>query len=211
MNQVKTQVAEKFAVIPSDDVINRTVEALRANGIEATVVSNAIDAKKKLFEIIPLGAQIMNNTSVTLDDIRATEEILNSGKYNPVRVKLNDKNTPPKEKAILGATADWATGSAHAITTDGTIMIASNTGSQLASISYGSANVVLVVGAQKIVKDQAEGFKRIYEYVLPLESLRANKAYNITTGSYVSKVLIINREIKPNRIHVILVREKLGF
>jgi hypothetical protein len=68
-----------------------------------------------------------------------------------------------------------------------------------------------VVGAQKIVKDVDEGFKRIYEYVLPKESVRANKAYNITTGSFVSKLLMINREVRPGRIKVILVKEKLGF
>lgn len=49
------------------------------------------------------------------------------------------------------------------------------------------------------------------EYVLPLESERANKAYNITTGSNVSKLLIINKEKIPGRLTLILVKEKLGF
>lgn len=200
-----------FDTIASDEQINKTIEALKTNGIEAVVVENALEAKKKLFEIIPAGAEIMNNTSMTLDQIGATEEILNSGKYNPVRTKLNDPNTPPKEKTVLGATANWATGSVHALTQEGSLMIASNTGSQIPSEAYGSANIVYVVGAQKIVKDREEGFKRIYEYVLPKESARANQAYNITTGSFVSKMLIINREIKPNRIHLIIVKEVLGF
>ncbi|MEJ0021963.1 MAG: LUD domain-containing protein [Candidatus Doudnabacteria bacterium] len=200
-----------FDTIPSDEVINKTAEALKANGIETFVVNTGAEAKAKLFEIIPAGVLIMNSTSVTLDAIGAAEEIVNSGRYDPVRAKLNDPNTPPKEKVILGATADWATGSASAVTQDGTVLIASNTGSQLPSEAYGSANVVFVVGAQKIVKDRDEGFKRIYDYVLPKESVRANKAYNITTGSFVSKLLIINREIKPGRIKLILVKEVLGF
>lgn len=200
-----------FDTIPTDEIINQTIEALKKNGIEAVVVNTGADAKSKLFEMIPASAEIMNNTSITMDQIGATEEILNSGKYNPVRTKLMDPNTSPKEKIILGATADWATSSAHAVTQEGTVLIASNTGSQLPSISYGSSHVVLVVGAQKIVKDQEEGFKRIYEYVLPKESVRANKAYNITSGSFVSKVLILNREIKPGRIQMIIVKEVLGF
>jgi L-lactate utilization protein LutB len=200
-----------FDTIPSNEIINKTAEALKVNGIETFVVTNREEAKAKLLEIIPPGAEIMNNTSVTMDQIGATDEILNSGKYNPVRKKLMDANVPPKEKTILGATADWATGSAHAITQDGSVMIASNTGSQHPSEVYGSANVVLVAGAHKIVKDRDEGFKRIYEYVLPKETERFNKAYNVTTGSFVSKVLIINREIKKDRIRVILVKEVLGF
>jgi len=199
-----------FDTIPTDDIIEKTAAALNANGIETFVVTNQAEAKKKLFEIIPLGAQIMNNSSLTMDTIGATEEILNSGKYQPVRPQLMDKNTTPHEKLVLGATSDWTTGSVHAVTEDGTLMIASATGSQLPSEANGSPNVVFVVGAQKIVKDQPEGFRRIYEHSLPLESIRANKAYNITTGSFVAKVLILNRE-RPGRLHLILVKEVLGF
>ena len=52
--------------------------------------------------------------------------------------------------------------------------------------------------------------KRIYEYVLPKESERARKAYGVA-GSNVSKLLIINRENKPNRITLIFVKEVLGY
>src|SRR6185369_1795243 len=121
--KIQENVVEKFAVIPTDDIINKTIEALKANGIDAVVVENREEARKKLFEIIPAGAEIMNNTSITMDEIGATEEILSSGRYQPVKTKLYDPATPPKEKLILGATADWSTGSVHAVTTDGSIMI----------------------------------------------------------------------------------------
>ncbi len=198
-----------FNTIPSDEIISQTAEALRKNGMEAFVVENSEAAKAKLFEIIPPGAEIMNNTSATMNTIGATEEILNSGKYNPVRRKF--PNSTPKEKNILGATADWVTGSVHAVTQDGSLMIASNTGSQLGSEAYASPDVIFVVGGQKIVKDLEEGKKRIYEYVLPKETERFNNAYNVTTGSFVSKLLIINREVQKGRIRVILVKENLGF
>jgi len=46
--------------------------------------------------------------------------------------------------------------------------------------------------------------------VLPLESERARKAYGVP-GSFVSKLLIINKEIFPDRATVIIVKESLGF
>jgi hypothetical protein len=55
-----------------------------------------------------------------------------------------------------------------------------------------------------------EAFKRIYDYVLPLESERAKKAYGVP-GSNVSKLFILNKEVTPGRITVILVKEALGF
>jgi hypothetical protein len=50
---------------------------------------------------------------------------------------------------------------------------------------------------------------RVNEYAFPLEDARAQAAYGI--HSAVNKVLIINREITPGRITVVLVDEVLGF
>jgi hypothetical protein len=66
-----------------------------------------------------------------------------------------------------------------------------------------------MLAAKKIVKDRDYGFKRIYEYVLPLENERALKAYG--TGSSVNKILIVNKEIERDRITLFLVNEVLGF
>ncbi|TME21678.1 MAG: hypothetical protein E6I68_10760, partial [Chloroflexi bacterium] len=66
-----------------------------------------------------------------------------------------------------------------------------------------------VVGMQKIVPDLEEGLRRIDEYSYALEDARAQAAYGISSA--VNKILIINREIIPGRITVVLVDEVLGF
>jgi len=200
-----------YNTIPPDEIIKKTVEALKANGIEAIVVPDSQAAKHQLLEMIPSGAQVMTMTSVTLDSIGAASELNDPSKYGTVRPKLSDPTTTPFDKRALGAAAEYVTGSVHGITESGQLVIASNSGSQMAAEVYGSPNVIFVVGAQKIVKDLNEGMKRISEYVLPLESERANKAYNITTGSFVSKLLVITREVNPGRIRVVLVKEVLGY
>lgn len=48
----------------------------------------------------------------------------------------------------------------------------------------------------------------VYEYAVPLEDLRAQAEYGI--HSNVSKMLIIDREVAPGRITVVLVDEALG-
>ena len=151
-------------------------------------------------------------TSVTLEQTGIAKEINESGNYNAVRNKLYsmDKKTYGKRIQKLGAAPEWAVGSVHAVTQDGKIVVASATGSQLPAYSYGSLNVILVVGTQKIVGNIDEAFKRIYEYTLPLESERARKAYGVP-GSAVNKMLIINKEMQENRINVIFVGEALGF
>lgn len=193
---------EKFGQLADDETIQRTIAALKSNGIEAVIVENAEQAKQKVFEIIPAGAEVMNMTSVTLDSVSILKEILESGRYSPVRDKL-------KENPKLGSAPDWAIGSVHAVTEDGSVFVASATGSQLPAYAYGASHVIWVVGAQKLVKNLDEAMKRLYEYALPLEDERARKVYGM--GSGVNKVLIVNKEKSPGRISMVIVKEKLGF
>jgi hypothetical protein len=82
-------------------------------------------------------------------------------------------------------------------------------GSQLGPYVSGAGQVILVVGTQKIVADLDEAMRRVYEYAFPLEDARAQAAYGIHSG--VNKVLIVNRELTPDRITVVLVDEAIGF
>lgn len=205
---------DKWNKLADEESINKTIEALKANGIEAKFVENGEEAKREVLELIPKGGEVMTMSSTTLDAIGLSDQINKKGsKFKPVRDRLYamDRATQAQEMNRLGAAPQYSVGSVHAVTEDGHILIASNTGSQLPAYAYGSSHVIWVVGAQKIVKNTEEGLKRIYEYILPLESERANKAYNITTGSFVSKLLIVNRELNKGRIMVIFVGEKLGF
>lgn len=202
-----------FDQLPTQKVIETTISALKANGMEALVVENGQQAKEKILELIPEGEEVMTMTSATLDALGVPQLLNDSGKYKSVRKELMSLNRETQHLQMnkLGSAPAYTVGSVHAVTRDGKVVIASNTGSQLAAYVYGAHHVIWVVGTQKIVANLDEATKRIYDYVLPLESERANKAYNITTGSFVSKLLIINREIRPNRITIILVKEKLGF
>lgn len=203
----------KWDKLASQNSIKNTIKALKQNGIEAVVVSNSEGAKKKVLELIPKGSEVMTMTSVTLDTIGLSEEInREGGKFKPVRDKLYamDSNTQQQEMNRLGAAPDFVVGSVHAVTEDGHVLIASNTGSQLPAYAYSALHVIWVVGTQKIVKDTNEGIKRIYQHSLPLESERAKKAYGVK-GSAVNKILIVNKEVQPGRVKLILVKEKLGF
>ncbi len=191
--------------------IERTVAALKPNGIDAFVVKDGEEAKEKVLDILPKGSEVMSMSSTTLDTINLSKEISESGKFNSIRKKLMSMNrdTQGSEMRKLGAAPEWAIGSAHAVTEDGKVLIASASGSQLPAYAYGSSHVVWVVGTQKIVKNLDEGIKRIYEYTFPLEDERAKKAYGV--GSGVNKILIVNKEKIAGRITIIFVKEKLGF
>lgn len=190
---------------------SRTAKALEANNIHVLIAGNGAEAKRMFFELVPNEAEVFLGASITLEKLGIKDEIDKSGRFDPLRPKMfaMNRETQGREIRKLGSAPDYAAGSVHAVTEDGHVLIASNTGSQLGPYASGAGKVIWVVGAQKIVKDLDEGMRRIQEYVLPLEEEHMQQLYHM--GTAVSKVLIVNRELRPNRITMIIVKEELGF
>ncbi|HEY3311256.1 MAG TPA: LUD domain-containing protein [Anaerolineales bacterium] len=200
-----------YAEIADNTQIERTFDALKAHGFNVFVAEDGAAARKIVAELLPAGVEVFTATSVTLTKTGISEDINESGRYNSVRARLAtmDFKTQNREMNKLGATPEYVVGSVHALTENGSAIIASGTGSQLASYASAAARVIWVVGAQKIVRDLEEGMKRVEEYSLPLEDARAMQAYG--RHSSVNKMLVVNREGAPGRITVVIVKENLGF
>lgn len=201
-----------YNTLPQQETIEVTKSALEKNGFKVILVEKGTDARSTVEKLVPKNSEIMTMTSQTLEKTGIAKDLNESGNYQSVRkVFANaDNGLSQGDKNKLGAAPEYTVGSVHAITQDGHLFIASNTGSQLAAYAYGAEHVIFVVGAQKLVHNDQEALKRIYEYTLPLESKRAHEAYGVA-GSAVNKLLIINAEIKPDRITVIIVKEEIGF
>jgi len=211
ITQTKSQLIPNmaYAQLASDAQIERAARALEANGIKVIVAANGEEAKAKVLELIPEGAEVFTGLSTTLETIGLPAEV--DKRYDSVRAKLAkmDRATQGREMIKMGATPEWMVGSVHAVTEDGTVVIASNTGSQLAGYAASAAHVVWVVGAQKIVPNLDEAFKRVREYTYPREDERMLQAYGM--NSNISKWLIVHKEVMPNRTTMIFVKENLGF
>ena len=207
----EAQPHAKWGELATDEQIERAAKALEANNIHTLIAASGAEARRLFFELIPEGAEVFLGASVTLEQLGIKDEIDKSGKFDAVRPRLfaMNRETQGREIRKLGGAPDYAAGSVHAVTEDGHVLIASKTGSQLGPYAMGAGSVVWVVGAQKVVKDLAEGFRRIQEYAVPLEDAHMQQLYH--TGTDLNKVLVINKEIRPNRITLILVKEKLGF
>ena len=201
----------EFAVLASEKQLDAAAAALERNGISSYVVESGEQARDAVRSIVPIGAEVFNNTSRTLELIGIAEDIERSGLYHPLRPRLYqmDREMQAREMRQLAAAPDYVVGSVHALTEEGSLLIASASGSQLGPLVSGAGHVVLVVGGQKLVPDIATGMRRIYEYCFPLEDRRAREAYGVPSG--VNNLLIINRVVTPKRVHAILVGEPLGF
>jgi acyl-CoA hydrolase len=205
-----TDAHDRFTALPDARELAATVVALEEHGFSVEVVDNLDAARAAVLARIPHGSSVMTNTSVTLQETGITDAVNDGGPYESARNKMFalDFATQAQEMKAIGGQPDYALGSVHAITRDGTLVIASASGSQLASYAWGAASVIFVAGAQKLVPTLQAAHDRIYQHSLKLEDARAQAAYG--QHSSVGKVLEIHQEL-PGRIHIVLINQPVGF
>jgi hypothetical protein len=204
-------VSAEFTGLATGEQIATAAAALDRNGIRPLLAATGADARRLVGSLLVAGAEVYNNTSQTLEAIGVAEDIERSGRYQPLRLRLYrmDREMQRREMRTLAAAPDYVVGSVHALTEGGSLLIASASGSQLGPLVSGAGQVILVIGAQKIVPDVAAGLRRIYQYCYPLEDARARQAYGVPSG--VNNILIINKVLAPGRVTAIIVNERLGF
>ena len=200
----------RFTTLPDEHTLAATVTALEEHGFSVEVVDDLDAARQAVLARIPRGSSVMTNTSVTLTETGIADAVNENGHYDSARAKMAELDfaTQLREMKAIGGQPDYALGSVHAVTRDGTLVIASASGSQLASYAWGAANVIFVVGAQKLVPTLEAARERVYSHSLVLEDARAVVAYG--QHSSVGKILEIHSEL-PGRIHIVLVRQAIGY
>jgi L-lactate utilization protein LutC len=199
----------EFSKLASDFQIEKTAAALRARGINVIIAQNSAEAKAAVLGLLPKDQEIFTGSSATVDTLGISAEV--DANYNSLRVKMSkmDYATQGGEMMKMGATPAVMIGSVHAVTEEGSIVVASATGSQLAGYASGAAQVIWVIGSQKIVPTLEKAMQRVEEYSLALEDERALNVYGV--NSAINKMLIIHRETNPNRTTLVIVKENLGF
>ena len=205
-----TETSEHYTGLPDNETLAATVVQLEEHGFHVEVVDDLGAARETVLALIPEGSSVMTNTSVTLQETGIKDAIDGGGPYDSVRNKLNelDYQTQLAAMKAVAGTPDFSLGSVHAVTRQGALFIASFSGSQLASYAWGAASVIFTVGAQKLVPTPEAARERIFQHSLPLEDARAFAAYG--QNSAVGKILEIHQE-QPGRIHVVLIRQSVGF
>ena len=204
----------KYDLLADKKVVDKTSEALKKKGYSVFVVENGSEALDKIKSLIPEWASVMNGSSISLEEI-GYGDFLKSGKsgWDDLHSKVDAENDPEKRRALRkeATMSDYYLGSVHALTEDGQMIIASNSGSQLPHIAFTSPNLVFVIGSQKIVPNLDEAMKRLENYVVPLEDKHMQAKFGI--GTELNKIIIFKGE-NPNlgrKINIILVNQKLGF
>lgn len=203
-----------YTALASNDSLTITIDALNGNGFKTESLATKEAALERIKELIPAGASLMNGASRTLEQIGFIDYLKEgTHPWNNLHAAIVEETDADKKADLrkAGILSDFYAGSAHAITEDGKLVIASNTGSQLPHLAFTSPNVILVVSTKKIVPALDDALARIQEHVIPLEDERMKGVYGY--GTLWAKTLILNKENPAlgRAVHVLLIEEDLGF
>ncbi|KAF9366484.1 hypothetical protein BGX34_002357 [Mortierella sp. NVP85] len=213
--QVKALSSSHYAKPASAERVKAAQTALEANGFKVHVVNTRDDAFVALKNLIPAAASINNAHSTTLEEIGFITYIKGETPWKNVHAEIIAEKDPAKQAELrrtAGSTVDYYLTSVAAITEDGHIAHGDLSGSKVGGVAFGAGNVIVIAGSNKIVKDEAEAWKRQEEFALPLESARVRIAYGLPASS-ITHYEVIRRAnpFNANRIQIIIVNEALGY
>ncbi|KAG0080738.1 hypothetical protein BGZ93_002600 [Podila epicladia] len=165
---------------------------LEKNGFIVHVVKDRGQAFETLTSLIPAGESAIN-----------------------LRSKILSEKDPVKQSLLrrtIGTSPNYYLTSMAAVTEDGKLAHADFSGSKIGGVAFGAANVIVVAGSNKIVKNESEARKRTHEFAYEGESARTRAVFKLPSSS-VNHYEVIHKvqAFTPGRIQVILVEEALGF
>lgn len=196
------------------------IKQWESRGYEVFLANRKEDATRYITQIIPNNSTISLGGSVTLDQLDAVK-LLRQERYRLID-RYADMTVEERTDCFKkGLTADWLVTGTNAITKNGDLVNVDGNGNRVAPLIYGTKNVLVVFGKNKIVEDIETGIRRIRE-IAPMNAKRLgvntpcaqdgichdcqcpNRICNATT-------IVHNCYRFPKRIKLLLIDDVLGY
>lgn len=200
---------------------NTVIKALEKRNMKGYYCPDCASAVKLAGELVPAGSTVAFGGSVSLSE---------SGVMDMLRsrddIRLIDRskaNSPEEIKQMYrdSFSSDVYFMSTNAITADGELVNIDGNGNRVAALIYGPDKVVMIVGMNKLVSSIADAINRVSDIAAPANGVRLNKQTPCALTGFChecfspdcmcSHTVITRRCSIPDRIHVILIGESIGY
>lgn len=208
-----------------DDMIERTLEALKRNGFAPHFASDGAAARQIVLDMISPDATVGAGDSTTLRQIGVFEALAERGQQviNPFtrELTLDPAKHPLMQKTLRRTLGNdvYVTG-ANALTLEGILVSTDRTGNRLAGMIFGAPQVIVVVSQNKIVRNVEEALRRIKDVIAPAHAgWKGRKTPCAATGNCndcdspdrICRItVIIEKRPQFTEMSVVLVGEDLG-
>lgn len=200
--------------------IEYLIQSLSARNIDGYFFETFDEAKLSVKEMIPIDACIGIGNSVTLKNMKISNELNNRGNivYDKTLAKSKEESIKLKRKSLL---TDWYITGTNAISLEGHLVNMDHSGNRVAAMLYGPNNVIVIVGINKIAKTLDEAIYRVRNIASPQNARRAgfnppcvdlNKCTDCRSSERVcNNLVIIEGQNDKDRMKVFIVNENDGF
>ncbi|MGE5553998.1 MAG: lactate utilization protein [Betaproteobacteria bacterium] len=193
---------------------------LAARNIEAFVAKDESEARERILNLIPSDATVGFGNSQTLKKLGLAEALAERGNavYDKTAARSPEEARALKRQSLL---ADWFVAGINALSEEGHIVNIDHSGNRVAGMLYGPDHVVLVAGRNKVVPKLEEAIQRAREVAAPQNAkraglhppcLEAGHCVDCRSADRVcNSLVVIEGQIDPERMKVIIIDEDLGF
>jgi hypothetical protein len=213
------------------------VASFQKRHINARYVSSRKEALEAVLALVPEGAKVVRGDSMTVDQVGVMPALLERNKNTVIDPfvrgedglllpEIRENRHTMQREAFF---ADVFITGTNAVTMDGKLVNTDARGNRVAPIIFGPEKVILVVGANKIVRNLDEALERIRQVAAPINVKRhINKHHDTNfeelpcskTGRchdcssqyrICCSTVIVESSIQgQDRINVVLIGEELG-
>ena len=207
-------------VVRNRMLAEKVIKGLQSRNMEGFYAETKEDALKLALALIPAGASIGWGGSMSIEEIGLKKAVCEGDYvvYNRDICK-NPEEKREVELKIFGC--DYLLTSSNAITEDGILVNIDGNANRVAAIAYGPKHVIMIVGMNKIAKDEEAALYRarneaatINAQRFPIETpcKKTGSCADCKSKDTICCQFLTTRFSKhTGRIKIILVNENLGF
>jgi len=203
----------------------QVVEALNRRQFEAYYCETAVQAREKALCLIPPASTVSWGGSESVEEIGLLEAV----KKGPYTVLDRDATETQQQRLDVMRRAfqcDYFLMGSNALSADGQLVNIDGGGNRVASLTFGPAHVIVIVGVNKICDNLDEAILRARHTAAPLNAQRVLTLAGKGTPTpctvtgicadcnspecICNTIVITRRSGVPGRIKVLLVGEQLG-
>lgn len=215
------------------EIMHSTAKALEANNMQTFVVDTKEDALKKVEELIKKDSTVTMGGSQTIKEC-GIYDLLKNGNYDFLDRSAPNIITEQQKMEIYrkAFSCDYYLSGSNAITKTGELYNVDGNSNRVAAMLFGSENLIVVAGYNKIVNDLDEAVLRVKTKAAPPNCERLNiDNYCRKEGKCVSLLkenplmcdgcssktkiccnyVVMGYQRNTKRVKVILVGEELGY
>lgn len=205
-----------------DKKIEKTIENLKKNKMEAYYARSSSDAVKIALELMDKGDTVTCGGSMSLYECGLIDAVKNSGDYTFLD-RSREGITPEEVQKLYrdAFSCDTYLVSSNAITENGELFNVDGNSNRVAAMLFGPKKVIVIAGYNKIVPDIDHAIERLKTVAAPANAKRLNcQTPCAVTGACMDchgdariccNYVVMAQQRQHNRVKVILVGEELGY